>query len=141
MERRWGWLLSAFSLAYGIAQLPLIRLLPRFGTRLALGGGLLLWSAAQALIGLVRSLPRFLVLRVLLGAGESPFYPAGVQSVRDWFPERIRGRATAFTSMSQTLRLAAALRKSTGPPPAKSYSVGTQSALTLQDSMLRRHTR
>ncbi len=103
-----GWLLSAFSLAYGFAQLPLIRLIPRFGTRLALGGGLLLWSAAQALTGLIRSLPQFLVLRVLLGAGESPFYPAGVQSVRDWFPERTRGRATAFMSMSQTLGLAAA---------------------------------
>lgn len=103
-----GWLLSAFSLAYGFAQLPLITLIPRFGTRLALGGGLLLWSAAQALTGTVRGLPAFLGLRVLLGIGESPFYPAGVQSVRDWFPERSRGRATAVMSMSQTLGLAAA---------------------------------
>lgn len=103
-----GWLLSAFSLAYGFAQLPLIGLIPRFGSRLVLGGGLLLWSAAQAFTGLVRSLPQFLTMRVLLGVGESPFYPAGVQSVRDWFPERTRGRATALMSMSQTLSLAAA---------------------------------
>lgn len=103
-----GWLLSAFSLAYGFAQLPLITLIPRFGTRLALGAGLLLWSAAQALTGTVRGLATFLGLRVLLGIGESPFYPAGVQSVRDWFPERSRGRATAVMSMSQTLGLAAA---------------------------------
>ncbi len=103
-----GWLLSAFSLAYGIAQLPLVSLLPRFGTRAVLGGGLTLWSAAQALTGLVRGLPSFLLLRVLLGIGEAPFYPAGVQSVREWFTPRTRGRATAVMSMSQTLGLAVA---------------------------------
>ncbi len=103
-----GWLLSAFSLAYGMAQLPLVPLLPRFGARRLLGGGLVLWSAAQALTSLVRGMPSFLALRVLLGAGEAPFYPAGVQSVREWFPERTRGRATAVMSMSQTLGLAAA---------------------------------
>ena len=103
-----GWLLSAFSLAYGIAQLPLVSLLPRFGTRAVLGGGLALWSAAQALTGLVRGLPSFLTLRVLLGIGEAPFYPSGVQSVREWFSPAARGRATAIMSMSQTLGLAVA---------------------------------
>ena len=103
-----GWLLSAFSLAYGIAQLPLAGLMARAGTRSVLGAGLTLWSTAQLLTGLVRALPSFLVLRVLLGIGESPFYPCGVQSVRDWFPERTRGRATAVMSMSQTLGLAVA---------------------------------
>ena len=103
-----GWLLSAFSLAYGLAQLPLTGLMARAGTRAVLGAGLGLWSTAQLLTGLVRGLPLFLVLRVLLGIGESPFYPCGVQSVRDWFPERARGRATALMSMSQTLGLAVA---------------------------------
>src|SRR5271166_6307578 len=46
-----GWLLSAFSLAYGFAQLPLIGLLDRRGTRVVLGGGLILWSLAQMLTG------------------------------------------------------------------------------------------
>ena len=103
-----GWLLSAFSLAYGFSQLPLISLMQRIGTRWALGGGLAVWSGAQLLISLVRGLPSFLVLRVLLGVGESPFYPAGVQSVREWFPVERRGRATALMNMSQTLSLAAA---------------------------------
>jgi len=39
-----GWLLSAFSLAYGFAQLPLIGLLDRAGTRSILGGGLILFK-------------------------------------------------------------------------------------------------
>jgi cyanate permease len=40
--------------------------------------------------------------------GESPFYPAGVQSLREWFPAESRARATAVMNMSQTLALAAA---------------------------------
>jgi MFS family permease len=65
-------------------------------------------SAAQLLTGFVRSLPSFLVLRILLGAGEAPFYPSGVRGVREWFTTDTRGRATAVMSMSQTLNLAVA---------------------------------
>jgi MFS transporter, ACS family, L-galactonate transporter len=103
-----GWLLSAFSLAYGVAQLPLIGLLDRAGTRKVLGGGLMVWSAAQMLTGFVRGFPMFVALRVLLGVGEAPFYPAGVRSVREWFSERTRARATAVMSSSQTIGLAVA---------------------------------
>lgn len=44
---------------------------------MVLGGGLVLWSAAQMLTGLVRTLPTFLFLRVLLGTGEAPFILQG----------------------------------------------------------------
>lgn len=103
-----GWLLSAFSLAYGVAQLPLIGLLDRAGTRKVLGGGLAVWSAAQMLTGFVRGFPMFIALRVLLGVGEAPFYPAGVRSVREWFSAQTRARATAIMSSSQTIGLAVA---------------------------------
>jgi MFS family permease len=103
-----GWLLSAFSLAYGVAQLPLIGLLDRAGTRAVLGGGLILWSAAQMLTGLVRGFSTFIVLRVLLGFGEAPFYPSGIRSTREWFSPAARARATAVMSSSQTIGLAIA---------------------------------
>lgn len=103
-----GWLLSAFSLAYGFSQLPLIGLLDRLGTRSVLGVGLTVWSTAQLLTGLVQTFPLFIVLRVLLGVGEAPFYPSGVRSVREWFSEKTRGRATAIMSSSQTFGLAIA---------------------------------
>jgi MFS family permease len=103
-----GWLLSAFSLAYGVAQLPLIGLLDRAGTRAVLGSGLVLWSAAQMLTGFVRGFPMFIALRVLLGVGEAPFYPAGVRCTREWFSSRTRARATAVMSSSQTIGLAVA---------------------------------
>jgi sugar phosphate permease len=103
-----GWLLSAFSFAYGLSQLPLIGLLDRLGTRKVLGAGLAVWSGAQLLTGLVRSFPVFVAFRILLGVGEAPFYPAGVRSVREWFTDRARGRATAVMSSSQTFGLAMA---------------------------------
>ena len=103
-----GWLLTAFSFSYGLAQLPLIGMLDRAGTRVVLGSGLMLWSIAQLLTGFVRGLNSFLCLRVLLGVGEAPFYPAGVLSVKEWFSPQTRGRATAVMSMSQTVGLAAA---------------------------------
>jgi MFS family permease len=109
-----GWLLSAFSLAYGLAQLPLIGILDRAGTRSLVGGGLILWSAAQMLTGLVRGLPTFLLLRVLLGAGEAPFFPSGIRSIREWFTSASRGRATAIMNSSQTFGLAVA-------PPALTW--------------------
>jgi sugar phosphate permease len=103
-----GWLLSAFSLAYGVAQLPLIGMLDRRGTRAMLGGGLVVWSAAQMLTGFVLSFPMFIALRVLLGIGESPFYPAGIRSTREWFSAATRARATAVMSSSQNFGLAVA---------------------------------
>lgn len=103
-----GWLLSAFSLAYGFSQLPLLAVLERLGTRRTLGAGLGLWSAAQMLTGLVRGMGSFVGLRVLLGAGESPFYPCGMHIVRELFPDRTRARATAVLNMSQALAMAAA---------------------------------
>ena len=103
-----GWLLSAFSFAYGLAQLPLIGLLDRLGTRSVLGVGLTVWSGAQLLTGLVRGFPMFIAFRILLGVGEAPFYPAGVRSMREWFTAGTRGRATAIMSSSQTFGLAIA---------------------------------
>src|ERR1700760_693010 len=48
-----GWLLSAFSLSYGFAQLGLVAWLDRLGTRVMLGVGLAVWSLAQLLTGFV----------------------------------------------------------------------------------------
>jgi len=103
-----GWLLSAFSLAYGFSQLPLLALLERVGPRRALGAGLALWSAAQMMTGLVRGMATFIGLRVLLGTGEAPFYPCGMHIVREQFSDRTRARATAFINTSQTIAMAIA---------------------------------
>ena len=103
-----GLLLSVFSVAYGLTQLPLAGLLDRAGSRWMMGGALAVWSAAQVMTGFVRSLQGFLVLRVLLGIGEGPYYPTAVRSIREWFTYRGRGRATSSLNVSSTVGLALA---------------------------------
>lgn len=67
-----GVLLSAFSLAYGLAQLPCGALLDRKGPRIMLGIGMFFWSLFQAASGLVHNFTQFVLVRIGLGIGEAP---------------------------------------------------------------------
>ena len=51
-----GVMLSAFSIAYAFSQLPLGALIDKLGSKLALGGSLVVWSVAQAAFGLFSSM-------------------------------------------------------------------------------------
>ncbi|RXY84365.1 MFS transporter, partial [Klebsiella pneumoniae] len=72
-----GALLSGFSLAYGIAQLPCGPLLDRKVPRIMLGLGMLFWSLFQALSGMVHSITKFVLVRLGMGIGEAPMNPCG----------------------------------------------------------------
>ncbi len=98
-----GALLSAFSLAYGIAQLPIGLMLDRIGPRLILAVGMFAWSLAQMATGLVSSFAGFLATRISLGIGEAPMMPCGVKVMNDWFGVRDRGLPTGLLSASNTL--------------------------------------
>ena len=98
-----GLLLSAFSLPYAFAQLPVGVLLDRLGSRLMLGVGMLVWSAAQLAGGLVQTLNQFIFARMVLGVGEAPQFPAGAKVMSDWFPIAQRGRPTGIFVASTTL--------------------------------------
>ena len=98
-----GVLLSAFSLSYGLSQLPAGILLDRFGPRIVLGAGLIFWSAMQALTGVVNSFSHFIWLRIGLGVGEAPFMPAGVKSINDWYAEKARGTALGIFNSSTVI--------------------------------------
>jgi sugar phosphate permease len=104
---RMGVLLSMFSLAYAVFQLPAGFLLDRFGERVILGMGMFLWSATQTATGLVRGFASFIVARIGLAVGEAPFVVSAVKTVHDWFD--IRDRATPMgivnsaTTMGQAM--------------------------------------
>ena len=98
-----GALLSVFSLAYGITQLPVGLMLDRLGPRLILAVGMFLWSLAQMATGLVSSFAGFLSTRISLGIGEGPMMPCGVKVINDWFSVRDRGFPTGLLTASNTL--------------------------------------
>lgn len=98
-----GLLLSAFSLPYAIAQLPLGVMLDRIGARIMLGAGLLIWSVAQLAGGLVQTLNQFIVSRIFLGIGEAPQFPAGAKVFSEWYALEERGMPTGIFVASSTI--------------------------------------
>ncbi|WP_245930179.1 MFS transporter [Mangrovibacter plantisponsor] len=101
-----GALLSVFSLAYGIAQLPCGPLLDRKGPRIMLGLGMFFWSLFQAMSGLVHSFAQFVLVRVGMGIGEAPMNPCGVKVINDWFNIKERGRPMGFFNAASTIGVA-----------------------------------
>ncbi|MCQ8277749.1 MFS transporter [Acetobacteraceae bacterium KSS8] len=91
-DAQMGLLLSAFSVAYGLAQIPVGILIDRAGPRRVMGAGLVLWSGAQMAAGFVGGLAPFVAARAALGIGESPMYLAGTKVCSNWF----RASARAF---------------------------------------------
>jgi len=100
---RMGVLLSIFSLAYAVSQLPMGILLDRFGERVVLGAGMFLWSLTQTATGLVRGFSSFFAARIGLAVGESPFVVSAVKSVNDWFGVRDRATPMGIVNASTTL--------------------------------------
>ncbi len=98
-----GLLLSAFAVAYGVAQLPVGVLIDRFGPRRVMTAGLLLWSASQAAAGFVGSLGQFIVARGALGVGESPMYLAGTKVCSNWFQAPARAFPIGLFNASSAL--------------------------------------
>lgn len=98
-----GLLLSAFSLAYAFAQLPVGAMLDRFGSRVMLGLGMFVWSVAQMAGGFIQSLNHFLFARTILGIAEAPLFPAGAKVVNEWFAMHERGGPTGTFIASSTI--------------------------------------
>jgi sugar phosphate permease len=98
-----GALLSAFSLAYGLAQIPAGWMLDRIGPKIILSAGMLLWSLAQTVTGLVSSFANLVATRIGLAIGEAPFLPGGFKVIHDWYETRERGVPTGILNASTTL--------------------------------------
>ncbi|MBW3504701.1 MFS transporter [Pseudomonas sp. NKUCC02_KPG] len=95
-----GILLSAFSLAYALAQLPLGVIIDRLGSKISLGAALLGWSVAQTASGLINSFSSFIGLRILLGIGEAPMFPSAAKALSEWFEAEKRGTPTGIVLSS-----------------------------------------
>jgi ACS family glucarate transporter-like MFS transporter len=104
-----GFVLSAFSWAYVLGQVPGGLLLDRFGTKRVYGVTLVIWSLATFLLGFVGKFATgvagvvalLFALRFILGFIEAPSFPANARIAVMWFPKLERGRVTSlFASAS-----------------------------------------
>jgi ACS family glucarate transporter-like MFS transporter len=102
-----GLAFSALGWSYVALQIPAGWLLDRFGSKRVGFFSIVFWSAATALQGTVGFLSAgialliLFLLRLLVGLGEAPTFPANGRIVASWFPAKERGTASALFNASQ----------------------------------------
>lgn len=93
---QYGWILSAFSVAY-MAGNPLWgRWLDRSGVRRGMMLAVGLWTAASASHAFLSGFAGFAAARALLGFGEGATFPGGLRTVVQTLPEGLRSRGAAL---------------------------------------------
>ncbi len=103
---RMGVLLSAFFWSYALMQVPIGWLSDRLNLRWLYAGCFALWSLTCGLTGFAGSLGVMLVLRVLLGIGESIYLPGGMKMVSVLFQPKDRGFASGLVNCGTRAGLA-----------------------------------
>jgi MFS transporter, ACS family, glucarate transporter len=93
---RWGWVLGAFVLTYGLFEIPTGAMGDRIGHRKVLTRIVAWWSAFTFLTGSVTGFVPLLITRLLFGVGEAGAYPNIAGVIARWFPPGERARAQGF---------------------------------------------
>lgn len=87
-----SFVLMAFTLAYGLFEIPTGHWGDSIGPRRVLTRISLWWSAFTVLTGLCTGLYSLIIIRFLFGAGEAGAFPNAARVVSRWFPLHERGR-------------------------------------------------
>lgn len=95
-----GWLFSAFTLAYGLFEIPFGWLGDKYGPRIMLVRVVAMWSVFTALTGAARGYVSLLVYRIFFGMGEAGAFPNIAKVFTIWFPARERVHAQGILWMS-----------------------------------------
>ena len=86
-----GILLSAFFWTYALMQIPAGWLVDRFDVKWVFAAGFFVWSAATAVTGILHGFVALLMVRVILGLGESVAFPSYSKILGGHFKEHRRG--------------------------------------------------
>ncbi|MFO1464976.1 MAG: MFS transporter [Steroidobacteraceae bacterium] len=105
--RQLGLLFSAFYWGYVPCMPATGWLAERFGARAVLGAGVALWSAATFLTGFAGDFVTLLLLRILLGIGESVTFPSASKLIADAVPVSHLGLANGVLAFGYLLGPAA----------------------------------
>jgi ACS family hexuronate transporter-like MFS transporter len=100
---QYGWVLSAFSLAYALASPATGWLLDWLGVEIAMAWAVVLWSATSVLGGLSRGFGQLLGARTLLGAFESAGVPAAGKLNASYLEPKNRAIGAAMTQVGLSI--------------------------------------
>ena len=107
-EADYGYIVTAFQIAYAIGLLTTGRLLDKFGVRIGYLWAIVIWSIAGMAHAAARGVVSFAAARFALGIGESANFPAAIKSVAEWFPKKDRAFATGLFNSGATVGAIAA---------------------------------
>lgn len=91
-----GKLLSAFFWTYALMQIPAGWLVDRLDVKWVFAAGLFIWSVSTAVTGALHGFAALLIVRVILGLGESVAFPSYSKILCGHFQESRRGFANAM---------------------------------------------
>ncbi|HXC74562.1 MAG TPA: MFS transporter [Sphingomicrobium sp.] len=97
-EEAYGVAFSAFFWIYAPVQLFAGWLCDRFSVYKLMAGGILLWAVSTLLMGFAGGFASLLVLRIMLGVGESISFPGSSKIIARHVPPERRGMANAFVA-------------------------------------------
>lgn len=102
-ESDYGYIVSAFQLAYAVGMLGCGWLLDRFGVRWGYALAVGVWSIGAVMHAGMRSVAGFAISRVVLGLGEAANFPAAVKATAEWFPKRDRALVTGIFNSGSSI--------------------------------------
>jgi sugar phosphate permease len=108
-DRDAGFLGVAFTIAYGVFEIPVGRWGDRVGPRAVLARIAVCWSLFTALTGACMGWGQLLVVRFLFGVGEAGAYPNTARVLARWFPDAERARAQGFLLAASQISLIGAM--------------------------------
>ncbi|MFL6752307.1 MAG: MFS transporter [Sphingomicrobium sp.] len=94
-----GLVVSAFFWVYAPVQLVVGWLVDRFSVYRLMAAGVLLWALSTLAMGLAAGFGSLLVLRVMLGVGETIAFPGGSKIITRHVPAAKRGMANAALAL------------------------------------------
>jgi ACS family hexuronate transporter-like MFS transporter len=95
-EAQYGYIVTAFQIAYAVGLLLMGRLMDRIGARAGYAISIIIWSFSAMAHALARTPFGFGAARFALGIGEAGNFPAAIKTVAEWFPKKERALATGI---------------------------------------------
>ena len=102
-EADYGYIVTAFQVAYGIGMLVCGRMLDWLGSKVGYSIAIIVWSLGAVMHAFSRSVVGFGAARAVLGLGEAGNFPAAVKVIAEWFPKRDRAFATGVFNSGTTI--------------------------------------
>ncbi len=98
-KEQYGWIVSAFLLAYAIMQLVSGIIIDKIGTKKGFSLSVIWWSIANMLHAFGSGMLSLGIFRFLLGIGEAGNYPSAMKAISEWFPKKERSKAVGILNM------------------------------------------